>query len=365
MRASRRAVIILLAALCFAPLPVLAQGGTTTAWFGRDVVVSAGETVHGDLMAFGGHVHVMPGGTVDGNVITIGSDTTIEGHVAQDVVGMGGTIALTEGATVMGDVVVLGTLQRAEGAVVRGNVVHGLGAMSRFRDLPWGAVVPPVSQPSEPSPAAGTRAEAGTGSALLGNLGVLVVVMLMAALVATLLPGALGKTADVARDAWGISLGIGLLTALLVAVLAVISALLALVCVGLPLLLALVIALFLAGLVGWSAAGLIVGRYLAPLLGIRRPTFVLETALGTGIITLAAMIPWLGWLVALVLLCSGIGAAILANTGALRGLSASPYHVAEAAAPPGAAGTHRGDTKPLDTSRWPFVPDDHDAGAPH
>ncbi len=369
MRSLRWITIILLAATLVAPLPALAQGGTTTTWFDRDVVVADGERIDGDLMAFGGRVQLLPGGTVDGNVMTIGSDTTIDGRVEEDVVALGGTVTVTAQAVIMGDLVVFGTLSRDKDALVRGSVVEGLEAAARFPSLSWGAAVPPEGAPSATDAPASPAEGEGLGATLLRDLSILVVTVLMAALVATLLPGALQRTSDVARNAWGMSLGIGVLTGILVVLLFVISALLVLICIGLPLLLVLCVALLLGALVGWTAAGQNVGRFLATILHLSRPPLLIETVLGTAAITLVAMIPVAGPIVAAALLCWGVGAAVLANTEALRDLPASPYHVTASPASPGTpagstGGERKGDTKPLDTSRWPFVPEDQDPGTP-
>lgn len=378
MRALRWATIILLLATVVLPLPALADSGGTSASFGRDVVVAEGERLVGDLLAFGGNVHLMPGAVVDGNVMTIGSAVTVEGRVEGDVVAMGGRVTLQSSAAVIGDLIVFGDLTRERGALVRGSVIEGLEAAAHFPGITRATVVPPRQGPgpsTEPAPAAptGPVPTAVRGSTGLGrSLGVLVVAVLMAALLATLLPGALHRTSDVMRTNWGLSLGIGALTVVLAVLLTVVFAVLVLVCVGLPLLVVLGVAFLGGTLLGWAAAGQIVGQFLAPRLRVHRPTPLVETVLGTTVITIATMVPCLGPALGLGLLCWGLGGAVLGNTETLRGLPAPlPARPPRTPTPPTAGpadqaasadAAQKGDTKPLDTTRWPFVPDDEDPG---
>ncbi len=375
MRALRWATIILLLATAL-PLPALADSGGTSASFGRDVVVAEGERLVGDLLAFGGNVHLMPGAVVDGNVMTIGSAVTVEGRVEGDVVAMGGRVTLQSSAAVIGDLIVFGDLTRERGALVRGSVIEGLEAAAHFPGITRATVVPPRQGPGPPPsqrpllplalcrrPCAGPRGWAAASAFWwlrcswrpcwqpccggapphqrrdVHQLG----------------PqpgdrrpdGGPGGTADrrvrrarprmcgaaSSRGAGG----------------------------GFP----------RGALLGWAAAGQIVGQFLAPRL--RAPAHPLvETVLGTTVITIATMIPCPGPALGLGLLCwawAGPSWATPRPCGLARPRRrARRERRRPRRGPPTRPGSadaaQKGDTKPLDTTRWPFVPDDEDPG-PH
>jgi len=374
MRRTRWIGILVLLLLLVAQ-PAAAESQGSSASFGRDVVVAEGEHMVGDLLAFGGRVHVMRDSVVDGNVMSLGGEMTIEGRIEGDVVAMGGTVELSSSAVVMGDLVVFGAVKRDRGAVVRGDTIEGLEASARipglnlreraadqispFRPRPALPAVPPV--PTIPQMQPTVSQTNGTGR----SISVLIVTVLMSGVVATLLPGSLRRTAEVMRQSWALSVGLGALTMVLAGLLSLVFGILVLVCVGLPLLLALGVLLLVGGLLAWAAAGQIVGQYLAPVLKVSKPSVLVETVLGTAVITIVSMIPCVGSLAGLALLCWGLGAVAMAHVDALQGLpgtarvpfaggtprpSGPAAPPTEGAADAPAANPPRGDTKPL---VWP------------
>jgi hypothetical protein len=109
-----------------------------------------------------------------------------------------------------------------------------------------------------------------------------------------------------------LSLGIGLLTTLLVALLA---AFLAVICIGLPVALVLIVGLLAAMLLGWIATGSLIGERLVVLLGRPAPSRVMSAVLGTGLISVVALVPCVGALLAFLAQSWGVGAVVLTRFG--------------------------------------------------
>lgn len=79
----------------------------------------------GDIVKMGKDIYVAEGEVVDGDVVTVGADITVDGTVDGDVVTTSGDIGLGSRARVTGDVVaVFGDVDVADGAIVDGDVVE-------------------------------------------------------------------------------------------------------------------------------------------------------------------------------------------------------------------------------------------------
>ncbi len=91
----------------------------------------------GDRVRFGGSVTVDEGEVVDGDVVSIGGSTRVDGEVRGDAVSIGGGLHLGPHANVQGDAVsVGGSLIRDPGARVDGKVVD-IGGGWAFRPGQW------------------------------------------------------------------------------------------------------------------------------------------------------------------------------------------------------------------------------------
>jgi hypothetical protein len=92
-----------------------------------------------DRVRFGGDVVVGEGEVVNGDVVSIGGATRVDGEVNGDAVAIGGGLELGPHATVRGDAVsIVGPLKRAPGARVEGKVVDvGAGTPVRFGPGEW------------------------------------------------------------------------------------------------------------------------------------------------------------------------------------------------------------------------------------
>ncbi|MFB6139997.1 MAG: polymer-forming cytoskeletal protein [Halosimplex sp.] len=122
----RRTAIALAAVLLvvLSALPGVAAAATRS---GDTVVVAKGETIDGDLQAFGGSVVVR--GTVDGDLQAFGGSVVVEGTVTGDVEATAGTVQIL--GTVGGDVNAAGgTVDVGDGARIGGTLEAGAGSIA-------------------------------------------------------------------------------------------------------------------------------------------------------------------------------------------------------------------------------------------
>jgi hypothetical protein len=90
----------------------------------------------GNVMRIGSDVHVESNQVVSGDLLAVGGDVTVDGHVEGDVVAMGGDVKLSATARVDGDVASIGgELIEEPGAFVGGQRVTAVG-MKGARGLP-------------------------------------------------------------------------------------------------------------------------------------------------------------------------------------------------------------------------------------
>jgi len=242
---------------------------------GRDVVISADEVVHGDLLVVGGDLRI--DGTVDGDVAVLGGD-----------------IHLGPSARVQGDVACVGgEVHHSPGAQVEGELVR----------VPPAALVEELFRWRWP-PAARVLQVLG-----LWVLGVLILV---------LFPHATARVrASVEREPARAAL-VGLAAHLLLIPL---SILLAVTLVGIPLVPVVVIALLVARLLGYLAVSLYVGGMTWRALGTsgREPARVWQLVLGMVLLGTVQLLPVAGWLISIAVALVGSGAALLTRWGTRDG----------------------------------------------
>lgn len=344
MGLGRRATLRSLALVVTALLLLSAVPGVVAAGdrAGGTVVVAQGETIDGDLDAFGGTVVVR--GTVDGDLVAFGGDVRVEGEVTGDVDAVagnvwvagnvGGDVDAAAGnvyvrpgadiggrlAAAAGNIVVAGAVHGnanlaggaitlAETATIDGNVEYAAdadgftdrgatvgGTVTRVEDLdagPWaGPIVP------------------GWALAVYGFL----VNLLLGAVLLLAFPASSAAVAErVASDPLRTG-GAGLVTVVAVPLLVVA---LAITVVGIPF--ALVGALGFALLL-WVA--LVYGRFalgvwLVSLADTENRWLALLVGLLVG--GLLALVPWLGGLVTVVLVLLGLGAVVALGYAGYRG----------------------------------------------
>ena len=290
--------------LAFSATPVFADGDGGRVIFGDSFTLESGERMDGDLVVLGGSVVLETGSRVDANVVVMGGSAMVAGEVEGDVVVFGGNVVLRSTAVVDGDLVTIGgNVQRAAGAVVGGNEVKGL----EFEGLPR----------IEPFP---TRLRFDTwgnrwSSAIFNIFGSIVMALALVALgllVVLFWPKQTEVVGQAILDAPLPSVGVGLLTGVAALVLMVLLAIT--ICLS-PVALLLFVAMLVAGVFGWIAIGLLVGRRLLEAFNVKGVTSLMAVAAGTLLISVLRAIPCLGGIFAFVVGCAGLGAVVLTRFG--------------------------------------------------
>lgn len=333
-------------------LLMLAPAGAAHAAPNSDRTIGEGETVHEDLVIFGGSLVIEHGATVDGDVSVFGGKAEIGGDIHGDVAIFGGQVILS--GNIDGDIVVFGGSIKADDmasvdgdCILVGGSLSGDGANSvgcaEVGDFA-GFTIPAIIQPEPPNPPSPptpptppsrpfTHVDSGRGffSTVSGIAGQSLLMGLLALVIAYLTPENLSQVSHTLRAKPGASGTVGFLSAIAVPTLGVIllilSILLTLVCIGIlgyPIVLAIFVA-FAAGLImGWVALGTLFGRRLARWLKLTNRSLPVEAVLGTIVLTLVVSIltelPWilggpLWWLAAVLASFAGLGAVALTRFG--------------------------------------------------
>ena len=256
--------------------------GETVVVVSGDVTVPRGETVDGVFVVSG---DVRLAGRSDGDVVLFSGDAVVSGRIDGDLVTFGGHARLLPSAYVTGDVRYGDERPTVSGdAIVRGDVTKeswpGSGDLLPFVGafVLWLAV--------------------GVSAAILGVLLLLVA------------PRAADAIAARSQERIGplIAIGIAILICLPVA-----AAIAAITLVGLPLAIGILLALLPVGAIAYVVAAWALGRAV-----VKPPRGrVLAFLAGLAILRVAALVPFLGWLVGLAAVVFGLG-LIGAAIGAAR-----------------------------------------------
>ncbi|MGD9891073.1 MAG: hypothetical protein AB7R89_02045 [Dehalococcoidia bacterium] len=281
-----------------------------------DLVAAGGEVdidgpVQGDLIVAGGDVTVR--GTVDGDVRAAGGMVRVEGAVQEDLLVTAGRFILADAATV-GEDLIFGTGQTTLDGTVTGGVLGSSGDYSANGTI-GGAVDVTVDEDDGP-----TMIER-----VLGQLRRYITIVLLGLLLLWLAPRLFGAATRLLRERPLPSAGVGLGTivivglALIAMVLAIVVAAIVLGWLGFTGLLATTIAglLLAGGLLTFLAVvtafyladavvGVTIGRLLLRGEGAARPIWAL--LLGVLIVVVLTAIPLLGGLLQIVAAIVGIGA---------------------------------------------------------
>jgi hypothetical protein len=232
----------------------------------RDVVALRGNVRMGagssarQVTAVLGSVELEPGATVDKEVVAVGGDVHVStgAHVGSDAVSVGGEVSIDQGGVVDGQEVSVS--------------IPGVGSLVGL---------------ASPSPAASKGISLGLRIGQV--IAKFVVFFLLALLLRAVAPARLDRvTASLTRSPVKDVL-VGLLGTVAMPVLAI---LLAVTIVGLLLIPVQLIAILLAGVLGYSALALLVGRAIP--VGDRKGAAVIQLAIGTGIVVLVSAIPFIG-----------------------------------------------------------------------
>lgn len=285
------------------------QAGTTSS--GDQVVIAntyrlpEGQTLDGNLALIGSTAIIEQGATINRGVAVIGGTVSIAGTVNGDILAIGGAVNLEDTALVAGNISVVGaTINRSPLAKVNGRITEQSPANLdlRFSDQ----AVQPATPQNEPL-AREVRA------ALISIL--MAVIAVVAAL---LLTKPIQRVGSAFIDQPAISAGVGLLVVIgfpVVLVLMIITILL------IPLAALAVVALGVVLLYGWISIGYELGSKLAEMMhGTWSPA--VEAGIGVFLLTLvaafASLVPYVGWIIAFLLILFSIGSTVMARFGSSK-----------------------------------------------
>jgi len=298
--------LVVMALACRASPVALAQGRSSGSMFvlGGAIHVREGETVEGGAVCLGGEIVV--DGRLRGDAVSIGGPIEVNGTVDGDVVSVGSTVSLGPNARVRGDAVsVGGAVHRAEGAIVEGEVSSG-GVPYRFgvhgRVLPrmgWSFLRWPLSRLSPYGPVWLVQ--------LIGML-------FLAVLVVAIWPNHVTAVAAAIETHFGRSLLVGLV-GWLVLVPGVVF--LAITLLGIPLIPVWVILYVAAGILGYSAASILVGDRVARLANASM-SMLGKVITGALILSLVGLVPLVGSVAAVAIALVGLGAVVDTKFGTNR-----------------------------------------------
>ena len=280
--------------------------------FGGNIVIPAGETHRGDLVAFGGNIEV--DGTVTQDLVAFGGNVVVNGRVERDVAVVGGSLTLGPNSYVGRDVSFAGgSLNRMPGAFVGRNVVQGHG------EFDWGAF-------RHMGAAFGPRAAfPDIAFGLVTGLGILVLALIILLFFPTHLQTAASVIERRPVETFALGCG-GTIAGIVLSVLLVITLILPFVVLG---------AMTVAWLFGWAAIFLLIGQRL--LQTMQRPQELVPALLVGGVlVVILANIPVLNWLVLLIGGSVALGAALLSRFGTQSpGAPLLPVSSPTPPAPPG------------------------------
>lgn len=281
-----------------------AGGEQTVAGEVRGSVRAAGGSVELDAIVgrnvtlAGGSVIVQPGTQIAGNAYLVGGTVRFDGTGSGDVY-VGASEAVLDG-TFEGDVhVEAGTLTIGPDARILGELRYRMKEDSE----------PDVSaEASVASRVVALDSDEGNGVGMV--LFKLLAFVLAAALVVALFPTTLVSTTGELKGRPVAALGFGILWVLAVPLVVILSAM---TIIGIPMALILAAAygasLYLAPIVPalWIGNEIVRGREPAD-----RKNAVLLAVLGSAVVAIALMLPWVGFLTRVVLTCAGFGGVALA-----------------------------------------------------
>jgi hypothetical protein len=254
----------------------------------RDSDVRVGDTDitasrSGDVVRFGSDIHVRAGQTIAGDVVAMGGDVTVDGHVEGDVVAMGGDVILSPTGEVDGQVVTLGGhLREQPGSHVGGQRVSAGGLPRGWSGWPF----------------LGFLGLVGSGVKAALTIAMMIVLLLVAWGFTQLAPKRTLAAFEAFKREPLMCLGLGLLAWALIlpsiVALALVVAILCITIIGIPLALAVilgyVLALMLLVVWGYVVGWVVLGERLARQLGRSAPSLTLMAVWGIVALTVIRVV---------------------------------------------------------------------------
>jgi hypothetical protein len=262
----------------------------------EDIYVAKGEA-QDNIISFGGHVTVE--GRVRKSIIVFGGSVTLSGEVGDSVVGIGTAVTLKSTAMVKGDVASLGgTLRKEPGCVIEGDTIYFKGGKDLGRLLSGGILTFPLMP-----------------ILLILKLIGFFIWLLIALVVAVLLPRQLALASSQIRTAFWPVVGAGLVSFVLFSGLVIVFAFLSLVLIGIPFLLFLAAFGLAVKIFGQVALFYFFGESLGRSSNRRSPAPIAAVIIGLLVISLIKFIPIIGFLFSFCLSIVGWGVTIRTKFG--------------------------------------------------
>jgi cytoskeletal protein CcmA (bactofilin family) len=262
----------------------------------EDISVAKDE-VQDNIISFGGHVSVE--GRIKKSIIVFGGSITLSGEVGDSVVGIGTDVRLKPTAVVKGDVASLGgTLQKESGCVIEGDTIYFKGGKDLSRLLSGGLLTFPLMP-----------------ILLIIKLIGFFIWLLIALVVAALIPRQLVLASSQIRTAFWPVAGMGLIAIILFTGLVIVFGLLSLVLIGIPFLLILAALGLAVKIFGQVALFYFFGESIGRSSNRRSPSPLAAVVIGLIIVSLIKFIPILGFLFSFCLSIIGWGVTIRTKFG--------------------------------------------------
>lgn len=231
-------------------------------------------------------------------VVVIGGSIEIDGRVEEDAVAIGGSVKINAGAEVGGDVVALGgSVVQADKAKVEGDVIE-IGS-------PWLESAIKGASSSAPGISIAFR--------IISTIAMLTLLVVLAALFPKQTDNILNKV----EDEWLKSFGFGVLGLILIVPI-IVGLIISLLGIPLiPIFILLVAAAYIMGFV--AVAGCIGKRIFKAFKNKKVKPLPLEVLLGAVVVILISWVPFIGWLIKLLIVLTGFGGVILTKFGTQKG----------------------------------------------
>lgn len=308
---------------------------------GGDVIVNG--PVYGSVLAAGGTVNVLQ--DVQGSVRVAGGQVAVSGHVGGDILAAGGTVTVLSGSVVSGDVIAMGGTVDIEGTV--NGQVHVYGGTVTINGLVGGAATVKAMKaltfgehavmggtleytaPKEATIASGAKLgdkvtftssgkeaqsiRTGFAAGLFAVLGFLIIVKAIATAITALAAAwafpkvAFALSNEFVEHFWKAVLT-GFITLIVIPVACLVLALTAIgIYFALVLLLLYVLSLIVAGVTMCIFTGALLSKWIMKSLTVDWKWILL----GTLVVFLVWLVPFVGWIVDLVLFLAALGVVIM------------------------------------------------------
>jgi hypothetical protein len=242
-----------------------------------------------------------------GSVIVVGGQVTVDGLVEKSVTTVGGSVILTSNAVVRGNVIVVG------GIVAQGNGSQVFGDVTEINSSNLSNAIASV-----------LRGEMEGWSLVLNIISVcfFVILLTLALLLTLLLPRPLIAVTGSIQANKAKSLFWGVLASLMIVPFFM---LLAISIIGITLIPLAFTVILLAFILGYIAAAELTGNYiLVKIIHSRKESLVGGTLLGLIALWIIGWIPYLGWIIKVIVLTFGLGGVLLAFFNRKRKLTEPP-----------------------------------------